>query len=107
MIRCLNALLLGLLVGCVRSTDTQPRASTCNGSRFVIVSNNWTRGVDVWVQSRAGSVTTVGSVTPGSRGEFPVPDDGYAGLRLEGDTRNGGLPYGIEGREIRMSYICR
>ena len=79
-----GSLQLFLLVGMVACASTPKSASqqtVCSsGTSFVAVTNHWDRAIDVYLGGRA-----VGTVTPGSRAEFPSQGASVS-FRVEGGT---------------------
>ena len=82
MPRFLPLLLLVVVLACYRNAETEN--TPCTGTRFVVVSNNSTRAIDVYTFQN-GQRTVIGTVTAGSSGEFPfVGAPGTVGYRVEG-----------------------
>ena len=74
----LSAALVAAVIGCVRpSTDVRSTGACRDGLRFASVANRWTRTVEVFVQSRTSTFPVLlGSLEPGARAEYAVPNEG-------------------------------
>jgi hypothetical protein len=102
MPKSLQLLLFVAVVACYRNAD--PEATACTGTRFVVVSNNWNRAIDVYVYQN-GQRTVLGTVTAGSSGQFPVEGRASVGYTAEGGV-GGSAPMGATS-PIQTRYICR
>jgi hypothetical protein len=104
MMRSLQLLLLVVAVACYRNTESG--AEPCTGTRFVVVSNNWNRAIDVWTYQN-GQRTVIGTVTAGSTGQFPVSAANVS-YSAEGGGSSGAAaaPMGATS-PIQTRYICR
>ncbi len=101
-----------ILLGCGGSArpalDASP-TERCSGATYVAVTNDWTRVIEVYAETRSGSVTgtLLGSVQPGSSTEFPLPPGAIrARLALEGITDPVALPSAAR-RYVLMRYLCK
>ena len=82
MTRSVQLLLLVGIVACASNPKPGSQQTACSrGTSFVAVTNHWDRAIDVMMGDRA-----IGTVTPGSRVEFPAGPGGYVSFRLEGGT---------------------
>jgi len=99
-------ILLAGILGCAKArVSNPPQPGACEGDRVAIVTNNWTRAIDVYARQSGGlTPIVIGTVLPGSREEFILPfDAAYVFLRPTERTQ-GGIP--LE-RQTSIRYHCR
>ena len=99
-------MLLAAAAGCAKArVSNPPQPGACEGDRVAVVTNNWTRGIDVYAR-QSGPLTpiVIGTVLPGGREEFVLPFDAtYVFLRPT-ERAQGGIP--LE-RQTSIRYLCR
>ena len=101
------ALVVAIAAACARNPDPGAGAGEpCAGMRFVSVSNQWSRGIDVYARDRrTATPVLLGTVTPGETREFAFAEGQYVTYEVEGALRLG-LP-ASERSLIRVRYLCR